>query len=273
MSEAEGPGQAPTASASSSTAAHPTHLILIPSYNTGPLLTRTVREARRHWGPVWVVIDGSTDGSAEALIAATADDPGVRVMRLPQNQGKGSAVLHGLHEARRAGFTHALTMDADGQHPAGEIARFMQASIARPAAMILGRPVFDADAPALRVNGRKVSNTWTQLETLWSGIDDSLFGFRVYPVGPLAEIMDSQRWMRRFDFDVEAVVRLNWRGVPALSLDAPCRYLSKDEGGVSHFKYVRDNALLTWMHARLMLGFVGRLPVLLWRRLVRPLQA
>ena len=250
-------------------APHPTYLILIPSYNSGgDLLIATVRDARRHWAPVWVVIDGSTDGSAEPLEAATAADPGVRVLRLPVNQGKGAAVLHGLREARQAGFTHALTMDADGQHPAAEIPRFMQTSLERPGAMILGRPVFDEHAPALRVNGRKVSNSWTQLETLWNGIDDSLFGFRVYPIEPLVAIMDSQRWMRRFDFDVEAVVRLNWRGVSALSIDAPVKYLSADEGGVSHFKYVRDNVLLTWMHARLMLEFVVRLPVLLWRRLV-----
>ncbi len=243
-----------------------THLVLIPSYDSGPLVVATVREARRQWLPVWIVFDGSTDGSDVDVQQAFAGDPGVRVLALPVNRGKGAAVLHGLLAARDAGFTHALTMDADGQHPAQDIGRFMLASQERPEAMILGRPIFDANAPALRVNGRKVSNWWTNLETLWTGVDDSLFGFRVYPIAPLVRIMQSQRWMRRFDFDVEAVVRLRWARVPAISLGTPVRYLSADEGGVSHFKYVRDNALLSWMHARLMLGFAWRLPALLWRK-------
>jgi hypothetical protein len=168
-----------------------------------------------------------------------------------------------------AGFTHALTMDADGQHPADLIPAFMQASLARPEAMVLGRPVFDASAPLLRVRGRRVSNWWTNLETLGAGVADSLYGFRVYPVAALLEVMRGQRWMRRFDFDTEAVVRLAWRGVKPINLDAPVKYLSAAEGGVSHFRYGRDNVLLSWMHSRLMVGFVLRLPLLLWRRLRR----
>lgn len=244
-----------------------THLVLIPSYNTGPLVLRTVQQARARWCPVWIVIDGSTDGSERPLLELAGTDPGVRVLVLPVNRGKGAAVLHGLQAAAAAGFTHALTMDADGQHPAEAIERFMRLSQRHPEAMVLGRPIFDASAPALRVNGRKVSNWWANLETLWNGIDDSLFGFRVYPIAALVDVMTHHRWMRRFDFDVEAVVRLNWRGVPALSTGTPVRYLRADEGGVSHFHYLRDNALLSWMHARLMVGFVWRLPMLVVRRL------
>jgi hypothetical protein len=97
-------------------------------------------------------------------------------------------------------------------------------------------------------------------------VGDSLFGFRVYPVRALIAVMRGQRWMRRFDFDTEAVVRLAWRGVKPLNVDAPVKYLRADEGGVSHFRYGRDNLLLTWMHTRLMFGFALRLPALLWRR-------
>jgi glycosyltransferase involved in cell wall biosynthesis len=244
-----------------------THLVLIPSYNTGPQLLATVRAARAQWAPVWVVVDGSTDGSADALQALAADDSGLRVFVLPENRGKGAVVLHGLEQAQAAGFSHALTMDSDGQHPADLIGAFIAASQARPDAMVLGRPVFDASAPLLRVRGRKVSNWWTDLETLGAGIDDSLYGFRVYPIAALIDVMKRQPWMRRFDFDTEAVVRLAWRGVTPINLAAPVRYLSAAEGGVSHFRYGRDNALLTWMHARLMLGFVLRLPLLVARRL------
>lgn len=243
-----------------------THLVLIPSYNPGIKVYETVREARRFWNPVWVVIDGSTDESVAGLKALAEADPDLKIIHLPQNIGKGAAVLHGLELAAQAGYTHALTMDSDGQHPADLISKFMVKSAANPDAMVLGQPVFDASAPSIRVKGRKISNWWANLETLGGGIGDSLFGFRVYPIAPLRQVMRHQRWMRRFDFDPEAVVRLSWHGVPALNLPAPVRYFSAEEGGVSHFNYWRDNVLLTWMHTRLFFGFVLRLPLLLWRR-------
>ena len=251
---------------SSSPTASRTHLVLIPSYNPGAKVRETVLAARAQWCPVWVVVDGSTDGSAEELQGLAAGDAGLRIIVLPHNVGKGAAVLHGLEQAAAQGFTHVLTMDSDGQHPAHLIPDFMAASAAQPAAMMLGVPVFAADAPRLRVNGRKVSNGWANLETLWAGIGDSLFGFRVYPIEPLRRIMQGQRWMRRFDFDPEAVVRMCWRGVKPVNLPATVRYFRADQGGVSHFNYLRDNLLLTWMHSRLFFGFLLRLPVLLVRR-------
>ena len=242
-----------------------THLVLIPSYNPGAKVYQTVRSARQYWAPVWVVVDGSSDGSAEGLQAMAMEDADLHIIVLPRNQGKGAAVLHGLVQAAAANFTHVLTMDSDGQHPPECIPAFMAASARQPAAMILGVPVFDASAPGLRVKGRRVSNWWANLETLWSGIGDSLFGFRVYPVDALLRVMRGQIWMRHFDFDPEAVVRLCWRGVTPVNLPAPVRYYRADEGGVSHFRYLRDNALLTWMHVRLLIGFVLRLPCLLLR--------
>jgi len=218
---------------------------------------------------VWVVVDGSTDGSVALLEELARDDPGLRVLIRPQNGGKGAAVLDGLTAAARAGYTHVLTMDSDGQHPAECIAGFMRASEAAPGAMILGAPVFDASAPRIRLRGRRIANWWTDLETLWSGIADTLFGFRVYPIAPLLQVMQRTRWMRRFDFDPEAVVRLSWRGVPVQNLPAPCRYFTQAEGGVSHFHYWRDNVLLTWMYTRLFLGFLLRLPMLVARRIAR----
>jgi glycosyltransferase involved in cell wall biosynthesis len=244
-----------------------THLVLIPSYNPGPRVFATVQAALEQWSPVWVVIDGSNDGSERGLQEMAAADSNLRVWVLPANQGKGAAVLHGIRQAQSLGFTHALTMDSDGQHPADFIPAFMQASLASPAAMILGEPIFDASAPGLRVGGRKISNWWANLETLWGGIHDSLFGFRVYPIAALIKVMRHQLWMRRFDFDVEAAVRLCWHGIPAVNLPAPVRYFRPEEGGVSHFNYWRDNVLLTWMHFRLFLGFILRLPLLAARRL------
>jgi glycosyltransferase involved in cell wall biosynthesis len=244
-------------------------VVLIPSYNPGGKVFETVRAAREQWEPVWVVVDGSTDGTAAGLQEMALGDPGLRVLVRPKNGGKGAAVLDGLTEASMQGFTHVLTMDSDGQHPADRIAAFMTDSAAHPEAMVLGEPVFDTSAPSIRVKGRKISNWWANLETLWSGIHDSLFGFRVYPIAPLLRLMRSSLWMRRFDFDVEAVVRLSWAGIPARNLPAQVKYFTAAEGGVSHFHYGRDNVLLSSMHARLFTGFLLRLPFLLVRRSLR----
>ena len=250
----------PTASAS--------HLVLIPSYNTGPKLEQTVRDALAHWAPVWVVVDGSTDGSDACLQQFEnpgAESPSLRVIRLPQNQGKGSAILAGARAARQAGFTHMLTMDADGQHDCDSIPRFMAASAAEPGALILGLPEFDASAPTERLIGRRFANFFARFETL-APIGDCLFGFRVYPVADLIAALGATRWARRFDFDPEAAIRLAWSGLAIRNIRTPCRYFTAAEGGISHFNYLRDNVLLTSMYFRLFPGTLLRLPRLIIRR-------
>jgi len=159
-----------------------------------------------------------------------------------------------------------LTMDADHQHPASFIQKFMSVSAMHPEAMILGEPLFDNSAPLIRVKGRRISNWWANLETLGWGIHDSLFGMRVYPIEDLMAVMHSTRWARRFDFEPEIAVRMCWRGVSVINIATPVRYISKEEGGVSQFKYGRDNVLLTGMHIRLFLSFLLRLPGLLLRK-------
>jgi glycosyltransferase involved in cell wall biosynthesis len=244
-----------------------THVVLIPSYNTGARLFQTVAAIRRREYPVWVVIDGSTDGTGEELCRIAASDPDLQVFVLPCNQGKGAAILHALRLARGQGFTHVVTMDADGQHSDEDIISFIAASRAQPEAMVLGVPIFDASAPAIRVVGHRIANVFAGLVTLHSGIGNSLFGFRVYPVAPLLQVFAETRWMRRFDFDSEAAVRLSWQGVPAVNLSTPVRYFRHEDGGVSHFRYLRDNILLGFMYARLFMGMGRRLPGLLARRL------
>ena len=236
-----------------------THLVLIPSYNTGLRLLATVREALGYWQPVWVVVDGSTDGSERAVVELARTEPGLRVVVLPSNGGKGAAVLAGSEAARREGFTHALVMDADGQHPAGRIDDFMRASQCAPAALVLGRPVFGPEAPLVRLKGRQISVNLVRWEIFGRGIDDPLFGFRVYPLAPLVRVLRSTRGGRRYDFDPEVAVRLFWAGTPTLNLPASCRYLSRAEGGVSHFHYIRDNVRMVWLHTRLIAELV------LWR--------
>lgn len=243
-------------------------LILIPSYNTGPdLLARTVESALGQWPDVWVVMDGSTDGSEEVVRTLLPQHPGLRLIEQRPNRGKGAAVLNGIEQAQREGFTHALAMDADGQHPALHVPVFVRLSEQHPEAMLLGCPQFGPEAPQLRVQGRKISNAWTNIETLGWGIGDSLFGMRVYPIEALLKAFASSSFGRRFDFDTEMAVRIAWQGVPVINVPTPVRYLSQAEGGVSQFRYLRDNTLLTWMHARLLIGFFIRLPLLMWRLL------
>jgi len=157
------------------------------------------------------------------------------------------------------GFTHVLTLDADGQHPVDHIPSFMAASLAEPAALVLGRPVFGPEVPLERLHGRKLSVGLARLEIGGPGIDDPLFGFRVYPAAALQEALASTRRARGFDFDPEVAVRMVWAGVPTINLPAPCRYFSRSEGGVSHFNYLRDNLKLIWLHTRLLSQ------LLLWR--------
>lgn len=236
-----------------------TPLVLLPSYNSGPLLARTTGEVLQQWPHVWVVLDGSTDGSVEEIHNLAMENPRLRVVHLQPNGGKGAAVLHAMQLAQQEGFHHALVMDADGQHPASQILEFMELSTKFPGAMILGVPVFGEDAPAERVYGRMVGNFFAELETLWGGVRDSLFGFRLYPIEASLRVMAQTSHGRRFDFDTELAVRLFWAGVQPINRPVAVLYPPRQEGGVSHFAYLRDNFLLAKTHVRLCLLLLPQL--------------
>jgi glycosyltransferase involved in cell wall biosynthesis len=225
-------------------------LVLLPTYNSGVRLAQTLREAHAEWHAVWVVVDASTDGSdtdAESLGLE-----GVKFLRLPQNAGKGAAVLVALQAAQAEGFTHALVMDADGQHPAGRVPDFKRVSQLRPDSLIMGEPRFGGDAPIERVYFRRLGNFLARLETGGRLRWDSLFGMRVYPIPALLRAFSKTRYARRYDFETEIAVRMVWGGVEVVGLCAEVRYINRNEGGVSHFRYVRDNLVLAGMHGRLL---------------------
>jgi len=239
--------------------------VIIPSYNTGFILQKSVTAALSNHSDIIVIIDGSDDGSDEHLEKLKSPETNLHIIRLAENSGKGAAILEGLKFAQQNEFTHALTMDADGQHPAEYIPKFIKASTSYPEALVLGKPIFDQSVPKIRLEGRKVSNGCANLATFWWGINDSLFGMRVYPIEPLLKIFSSTRGARRFDFDPECAIKLCWRKTPVINLPTPVRYLSKEDGGISQFKYLRDNTLLTSMYLRLALGFFWRIPLLAYR--------
>lgn len=236
--------------------------VVLPSYNSGPRLTATLRECLAWPCSVLVVLDGSHDDSAEAVQAVSGEGERWFLLRRETNGGKGAAVLTGLDWLAERGVDQVLVMDADGQHPAEEIPTFFALGHRYPGAMILGVPVFGPEAPLERVRGRLVGNWWTGLATWWGGIGDSLFGFRLYPVEPARRILHGIRTARRFDFDTELAVRLYWAGVRPLNRRVPVFYPTKQAGGVTHFHYLRDNLLLVGTHTRLFFGMLCRLPLL-----------
>ena len=240
--------------------------LVVPAYNPGPALERTLEALLACGLPVFVHDDGSDDATRLRLEAAAAAHPGLRLSRWADNRGKGAAVVEALRRAQAEGFTHALQVDADGQHDAGAVPAFLALGAARPEAVIAGVPIYDASVPPARKFGRRFTHAWVWLETLSFDIGDSLCGFRLYPLEAMSRLLAQTPLPARMDFDTAAIVRLHWAGVPVVN--APVRVVYPEDG-VSHFHMVRDNLRLTRMHTLLVLGLLRRLPVLLGRRFRR----
>jgi hypothetical protein len=247
-------------------------IVMIPSYNTGAdLLRETVAGALQTGFDVLVIVDGSTDGSADSLEQRAGGGANLRVLRKPRNTGKGDSLRRAAELVVKDHYTHALVMDSDGQHPAAAIAPMIALARENPGAIIMGQPVFGAEAPRARVHGRKLTSFWTDIETLWCGLGDTLFGMRVYPLQPFLAAFRQTSFARGFDFDPEIAVRMTWLGCRPIPYTVPVRYLRADEGGVSHFHYLRDNCKLTLLHFRLvpelilirLLPFISRMRA--WR--------
>jgi glycosyltransferase involved in cell wall biosynthesis len=230
--------------------------VLIPTYDN-PATIAAVVDRVRAWIPDVVVVDDGSAAPGRAAVEALRAIPGVNVHRREQNGGKGAAVKDGFRVARDLGFTHALQVDADGQHRLEDIPRFLEAARADPRALVLGSPSFDASAPKGRIYGRKLTVFWTTVQTYGRRvIRDPMCGFRVYP---LDEAIAARARGNAMDFDPEIAVRMVWRRVPVVNLETKVRYVSAAEGGVSHFRMFRDNVLITRMHTRLVFGAIFRL--------------
>jgi glycosyltransferase involved in cell wall biosynthesis len=235
---------------------------VIPVYDHGEAVGGVAANVRLHGLHCILVDDGSSAGCA-AVLDALAQAPDVTLVRLARNQGKGGAMMAGLRAAAAAGHTHALQIDADGQHDARDIPAFLARAAAEPAAVICGVPVYDETVPMGRLVGRYATHIWVWINSLSLEIRDSMCGFRVYPLAPVVKLFDEARLGRRMDFDPEVLVRLHWRGLRIVSLPTRVTY---PQDGLSHFRLGLDNWLITRMHARLAFGMLVRSPLLLWRK-------
>jgi glycosyltransferase involved in cell wall biosynthesis len=236
---------------------------VIPVYDHEHAVARVVAAVRAAGLPCLLVDDGSSVACASELNRLAAVTPDTWLLRLPRNQGKGAAMLAGFREAAGRGHSHALQVDADGQHALGDIARFVSEAGAHPQALICGRPLFDASMPPVRRYGRYLTHGLVWLNTLSFDIPDSLCGFRVYPLGAVLELADAEYIGRRMDFDVEIIVRLHWRGVALRWIPTAVTY---PLDGVSHFRMIRDNGRMIALQIRLTCGMLRRLPRLLLRK-------
>lgn len=235
--------------------------VLIPCYNHGAILASVLARLAPFNLPVIVVDDGS-DARTKQHIAAL-DAPQLRVLTLPHNQGKGAAVIAGLRAAAAAGFSHALQLDADGQHQVEDTPRMLAEAERYPHCLISGQPQYDASIPKSRLYGRYITHFWVWVETLSFSLKDSMCGFRVYPLAASLELCDRRAIGQRMDFDTEIMVRLYWQGTPSRFIRTRVTY---PPSGVSHFDALHDNLRISWMHTRLFFGMLPLIPQLLSRR-------
>ena len=235
---------------------------VIPVYNHETAVPAVV-EALLAAGLPCVLVDDASSPACSAVLVQLAKAENTYLIRLAVNQGKGGAVMAGLREASRLGFSHALQVDADGQHDLRDVATFIQTSQLHPDALICGYPQYDASVPKGRLYARYLTHVWVWINSLSLQIPDSMCGFRVYPLAPVLTLINAVKLGRRMDFDPEILVRLAWRNQPMRWLPTKVHY---PLDGLSHFRLFHDNALISAMHTRLFFGMLLRFPVILWRR-------
>ncbi|WP_428944153.1 glycosyltransferase family 2 protein [Pantoea sp. FN060301] len=237
--------------------------VVIPCYNHGAMMTRVLARLQPFNLPCIVVDDGSEETTQRILAQLAAQDANLTLIRLPENAGKGSAVIRGLQAAAASGFTHAIQVDADGQHAIEDIPALLELAQQHPAALISGQPVYDDSIPRSRLYGRWITHVWVWIETLSLQLKDSMCGFRVYPIAPTLQLTQRVTLGKRMDFDTEVMVRLYWQGNTSYFVPTRVTY---PLDGLSHFDALKDNCRISLMHTRLFFGMLPRIPALLLRR-------
>lgn len=243
--------------------------IVVPVYDHEGALVETVAGLKRFGIRCYLVDDGSHAAGAKQLDdLANTEDAWVRLLRHPENRGKGAAVHTGCAAAFADGHTHAAQVDADGQHNLDDLPQLLALAEASPTAVVTGIPVYDDSVPKARLYGRYLTHIWVWINTLSLEIRDSMCGFRVYPLAAAIDLWNSAYIGRRMDFDTEILVRLWWRGLPLKQFPTRVTY---PRDGVSHFDMFWDNLRLSGMQTRLACGMLLRFPLLLLRLIRRHL--
>ena len=237
--------------------------VVIPCYNHGAMMASVLARLQPFGLACLVVDDGSDQATHQELERLTAIHADVTLVRLAHNAGKGTAVIRGLEEAQRRGFSHAVQVDADGQHAIEDIPKLIALAQLHPQALISGQPIYDDSIPASRRYGRWVTHVWVWIETLSLQLKDSMCGFRVYPIPPTLQLAQQTALGKRMDFDTEVMVRLYWQGNASYFVPTRVTY---PQDGLSHFDALKDNLRISWMHTRLFFGMLPRIPSLLLRR-------
>ena len=213
--------------------------------------------------PIIIVDDASPEESFDNLRRLVAESAAeATLIRHKKNSGKGGAVMTGLKAALEAGYTHALQVDADGQHDVADIPGFRALAEEYPDGIICGQPIFDETISRMRYYARYLTLLFSWLESLSTEIRDALCGFRLYPLAPVVALFEKSRPGQRMAFDPEILVRATWAGIRLRYIPVTVHY---PQEGKSHFHYLRDNAEISWMHVRLIAGMLIRLPLLIWR--------
>lgn len=236
---------------------------LIPCYNHGKTIPTVVNSLMAFGYPILIVDDGSQADTKQILADVLADHNNVTLITFAENQGKGAAVIAGIEAAYQQSFSHAIQIDADGQHDLEALPKLIQESQTHPAALISGQPIYDESVPKSRLYGRYVTHVWVWIETLSFAIKDSMCGFRSYPIGPTISVLERAVLGRRMDFDTEIMVRMYWNETDVRFINTHVIY---PEDGISHFDALWDNVKISWMHTKLFFGMLPRIPSLLKRK-------
>jgi predicted LPLAT superfamily acyltransferase len=257
------PATPPDSTVTTAAASEPAFCAIIPTHNHDRALPAIVGTLQRAGLPVIIVDDGSAAPQSNNIALLHAPENDIEVIRLDRNGGKGEAVITGFRRAHFRGFTHAIQVDADGQHDLSQLPALMAAAKDSPHALISGRPVYDQSMPLGRRIGRWITHVWVWIETLSFQIADSMCGFRVYPLASTWRLVEEERIGRHMDFDTEIMVRLFWRGVPTIHIPVRVVY---PPGNTSNFHLLKDNVRVSWMHTRLFFTMLSRLPSIVRHR-------
>jgi len=236
--------------------------VLIPCYDHGGPLREVLESLESYGLPCLVVDDGSGPDTLARLELATRELPFVRVQRFAPNRGKGAVLCDGFRWAAGEGFTHALCLDADGQHDATAVPRFLEAMRKEPEALVLGEPIFDSSAPRSRIWARQLSRVAIWVATLSLEIRDPLCGMRGIPLGATLRVLREGDVGRRMEFDPKFAVMCVFAGVPIRNVPVRVVY---PVGGLSHFDVGRDFPVMGATYLGLWARMLLRVPQLLRR--------